>query len=135
MITVEETRDKEVVMSLLDDEVREKAPPIDAWFDFPSFTYLVAKENGEPRLLALLVDGGTETQNPEIHLSATRPWMHITIGCRMMKEWIKQNRDWPQIWSFTRSDNPTTLELAKHLGFDHAFDDENRRFIVLNLNN
>jgi len=127
------TKDFEVIKHLFDGDPAT-LPDWELWKDREDITVLVAIEDKEPKMMALLLDRG-ETKQPEVHICAPEPYRHAFQACNGFREWIKRYKTWKQVWSYTSQSDTRTFAFAKHLGFEHAFDEGERKFIVLNLNN
>ena len=127
-MTIETTTDPEVIRELSGDL---EYPDTDLWLGKDGLTVLVARENGKAKMMALVYDKGVLTKMPEVHLQAPGPYRNAVKACRGFKAWIMANKPWKTIWSYTV--DPQTFAFAKHLGFQHAFDEDGKSFIVLSL--
>jgi len=126
-MTIEPTTDPEVIRKLTGETI---LMPAELWLNKEGVTVLVAKVDNEPKIMALILEKGV-TQCPEVHLQAPRPFPNAVKACDGFREWIKVNRPWKSIWSYTCGERE--LQFAKYLGFKHAFDHDGLAYLVLNL--
>ena len=131
---IEPTNDYDLIASLCGEDA-QYMPPKELWDTAQGITVLVASDEGAPKMLAVLLEHG-ETGEPEVHIQPPpEPWKGTIKACGEFKQWILRNRTWKQVWSWTSASDTRTFQFAKHLGFEEAFDQGERKFIVLNLNN
>lgn len=131
-ITVAKTCDPDLVLSLC-SSIADLFPPKEVWSTDPNLTFLVAKENGVPQAVAVLVENGVETGQPEIHIHHPVGWKYAIPAYFKFKKWIKKHKNWTVLWSFTDVGDDRTLLFAKHFGFEHAFTEGNRNYLAMKL--
>lgn len=126
-MTIEQTSDHEVIRQVCGDL---PMPDYNLWVD--KITVLVAKEGDEAKMGMLLVGPEyTMTGKPEAHIHAPRMFSGAIEACAGFKRWVKENTTLEQVWSYAV--DPKTFRFAKAFGFQHAFDDDGKNFLVLNI--
>lgn len=129
---IQKTRNYGLIRRLCGKDA-EFLPPRRLWKYAVGITNLVVVDEGVPKMLAVLVEP-KDGKEPEVHIQLPpQPWKKTIPACELVRDWIKQNRSWERVHSWTEAGDTRTFEFAKYLGFREEAEADGRKMIVLDL--